>query len=107
MARLTEDRVAALFEAVCAVVCQDFGISREDLISARGNGVVLARQTAMYLLKLQDVTLARVGRLFGGRTQSTVHHALAAIEDARDDDDFDARLDQLEILVLRKAGGAA
>lgn len=57
---------------------------------ARGvTPVVRARQVSMYLAHICcSYSLARVGLLFG-RDKSTVGHAVHAIEDLRDDAEFD------------------
>ena len=54
-----------------------FGLNLEDLTSAdRTRTIVLARQIAMYLCReLTDLSLPRIGELFGGRDHTTVMHA--------------------------------
>jgi hypothetical protein len=55
-----------------------------------------ARQLAMYLAHVAGgLNLSEVGRLFG-RDRTTVAHACALIEDARDDAAFDRLADRLE-----------
>jgi chromosomal replication initiation ATPase DnaA len=55
-----------------------------------------ARQIAMYLAYVGwRWPLARVGRAFG-RDRTTAGHACRLIEDLRDDEAFDARLERLE-----------
>jgi chromosomal replication initiator protein len=60
-----------------SVVSRRFGISTQELLSARRSAqVALARQVAMYLAReLTDATLPAIGRAFGGRNHTTVLHA--------------------------------
>ncbi len=59
------------------VTCEEFGISREELLSSsRSPRVAWPRQLAMYLSReLTDESLPAIGRLFGGRDHTTVLHA--------------------------------
>jgi chromosomal replication initiator protein len=68
--RLTVDEIQEL-------VCAEFEISRETLLSAeRTARVAWARHVAMYLSREHtDHTLPAIGRAFGGRNHSTVLHA--------------------------------
>ena len=54
-----------------------FGITLEDLCgSSRSRVLVTARQVAMYLCReLTDLSLPKIGQLFGGRDHTTVMHA--------------------------------
>ena len=58
-------------------ICEAFGLSMEDLLSAsRAAPVAWPRQVAMYLSReLTDQTLPAIGRAFGGRNHTTVMHA--------------------------------
>ena len=58
-----------------------FGITLEDLSSPdRTRLIVNARQTAMYLCReLTDLSLPKIGTLFGGRDHTTVMHAYKKI----------------------------
>lgn len=61
----------------------------------------LARQAAMYLAHVTlGMTLTDVGRAFG-RDRTTVAHACAVVEDARDKPDFDRMMDLAERIVAR------
>lgn len=74
-----------------------FGVEDREL-SAFSRGVARAahaRQVAMYLAHVAcRLSLTEVGRMFG-RDRTTVAHACAVIEDARDDPVFDRVLDLL------------
>lgn len=55
-----------------------FGFSPEDMQSpSRRQPLVLSRQIAMYLCReLTDLSLPKIGKLFGGRDHTTVIHAV-------------------------------
>jgi len=54
-----------------------FGVSLEELTGpSRSRALVAARQIAMYLCReLTDLSLPRIGQIFGGRDHTTVMHA--------------------------------
>ena len=54
-----------------------FGITMEELTGAsRTHVLVTARQIAMYLCReLTDMSLPKIGQLFGGKDHTTVMHA--------------------------------
>jgi hypothetical protein len=60
------------------IVCRRFGVSRNDMCSARRTAnLVYPRQIAMYLCKnLTGFSLPAIGRQFGGRDHTTVLHAV-------------------------------
>jgi chromosomal replication initiation ATPase DnaA len=65
--------------------------------------VAFARQVAMYLAHVAfGLTLTTVGRAFG-RDRTTVSHACALVEDARDNPEFDHTLELLEAIAKRLA----
>jgi chromosomal replication initiation ATPase DnaA len=106
-ARMSQDELVALHAEACALVSAAFKVSRRALMQsrARKGKATFARQVAMYLIKMQDVSLEKVGAMFGGRHLTTVKYALAAVEDARDDPALDAKLDALEITLYRRLKG--
>jgi chromosomal replication initiation ATPase DnaA len=60
--------------------------------------VAFARQVAMYMAHVTfGLTLTTVGREFG-RDRTTVSHACALVEDARDNPEFDRTLEILEAI---------
>lgn len=84
-----------------ALVSAVFGINRAELqAKSRGRAeVALARQTGMYLAHISlGLSLSQVGNMFG-RDRTTVAHACARIEDARNDRRLDRLLDCLEAAV--------
>jgi chromosomal replication initiator protein len=87
MPDLTEEVLAGLYpgtkprprsvEDIQQRICEAFGLSMDDLLSAsRAAPVAWPRQVAMYLAReLTDQTLPAIGRAFGGRNHTTVMHA--------------------------------
>jgi chromosomal replication initiator protein len=63
--------------AIMAETASYFGLDVEDLSgSSRSRVLVTARQIAMYLCReLTDLSLPKIGALFGGRDHTTVMHA--------------------------------
>lgn len=99
--RLSPVEVAAVHGAACSLASVFFVASADEMSTslARGRHTPLfARQVAMYLAHINGVSLETVGSLWG-RTASTVHFALAVVENARDDADLDALLDLLNTAV--------
>ena len=76
-------------QAIKAMVCEEFGVTPEEIESAgRTARVCNSRQVAMYLCRQHtESTLARIGDAFGGRDHTTVAHALGAIERRLREDD--------------------
>ncbi len=74
-AQYPEDARPVTVEAVQRVVAEYFSLTVEDLCSERRTqNVVFPRQIAMYLSReLTDLSLPRIGQLFGGRDHKTVH----------------------------------
>ena len=62
---------------IMAVVAEFFGVTIEDLCGpAKTKHLAQARQIAMYLCReLTDLSLPRIGQVFGGRDHTTVMHA--------------------------------
>ncbi len=68
-------------EAILAESASYFGVTVDDLRSQnRSRPIVQARQIAMYLVRdLTDLSLPRIGAVFGGRDHTTVLHACQKI----------------------------
>ena len=62
---------------IMAATADYFGLTMEDLCgSSRSRMLVTARQIAMYLCReLTDLSLPKIGQMFGGRDHTTVIHA--------------------------------
>lgn len=80
------------------LVAAEFKVAESDLArSSRCPApVAFARQVAMYMAHVAyQLSYAEVAQAFG-RDRSTVSHACAMVEDARDDPDLEYRLDKIE-----------
>lgn len=70
-------------QMIVAEVLEHFpGVTARELKGPRGpEKTCIARQIAMYEIKMQrpDLSFVKIGRLFGGRDHSTVHHAIDKI----------------------------
>ena len=66
---------------IMEVICDRFGLSRDELCSQRrSQDVAYPRQVAMYLSReLTSTSLPKIGKEFGGRDHTTVLHANAKI----------------------------
>jgi chromosomal replication initiator protein len=71
-----EDARPVTVEVVQRIVAERFALTVEDLRSERRTqAIVFPRQVAMYLSReLTDLSLPRIGQLFGGRDHTTVHY---------------------------------
>ncbi|MEM8553118.1 MAG: chromosomal replication initiator protein DnaA [Pseudomonadota bacterium] len=69
-------------EDIQRVVSQHYGVSRQDLVSARRTRTIVGpRQIAMYLSKqLTPRSLPEIGRRFGNRDHTTVLHAVRKVD---------------------------
>ncbi|MEM6761593.1 MAG: chromosomal replication initiator protein DnaA [Pseudomonadota bacterium] len=69
-------------EDIQRVVSQHYGVSKQDLVSARRTRtIVQPRQIAMYLSKvLTPRSLPEIGRRFGNRDHTTVLHAVRKVD---------------------------
>ena len=89
-------------ERIQKVVCEEFGLTLNDMVSKRRAQVVARpRQVAMSLCKsLTRKSLPEIGRKFGGRDHTTVLHAVKRIKELRaKDPELDQRVSQLEKLL--------
>lgn len=92
---------AAAAELAANVVSYALGMPADSIVDdARGGSqTAYARQLAMYLCHVAfELSLSRVAAAFG-RDRSTVAHACHAIEDRRDEDQFDLWMTSLEAMM--------
>ena len=96
-----ETKVRSVHDAVERVYRIEKGLLKRP---TRGRSrVAFARQVAMYLAHVTfGLTLTTVGRAFG-RDRTTVSHACALVEDARDNPEFDRTLEILEAIARHLA----
>ena len=97
----------ALRQFIEHIVAQVFQVTQSDLQRhSRGRAsVAFARQVAMYLGHVTfGISMHDVGEIFG-RDRTTVAHACAVIEDARDDPGFDFTMDLLAFALLPSVCG--
>jgi len=81
-----------------AAVALEFGVPELNLTTRRKGPaeVCFARQISMYLLHvIFNINLTRTAQIFL-RDRSTVSHACNVVEDSRDDDIFNTKLERLE-----------
>jgi chromosomal replication initiator protein len=71
------DRPEISAATIMAVTAEYFAVSMDDLVgSSRSRVLVSARQMAMYLCReLTDLSLPKIGQMFGNRDHTTVMHA--------------------------------
>lgn len=94
---------AARCRAIVNIVAHDTGVPSGAFFSPSRCGLptAKARQLAMYLCHvLAGLTMTQVG-LFFRRDRTTVAHACALIEDARDDQNVERRIQALEDRIAR------
>jgi chromosomal replication initiator protein len=75
-------------EAVMQIVAEIYQVSLEDLKgSSRRREISLARQVAMYLMRQHtDLSLPKIGELFGGKDHTTVMYSCEKISQLRHQD---------------------
>lgn len=97
------------YERVLRLVCRARGVRADRVLhSARGPAnVIAARHLAMYLLHVVlSQPLTHIGYYFN-RDRTSVAHACARMEDARDAGEFDLYVSVLERQVEELVGGVS
>ena len=71
-----------MYSEIIGLVADFYKISYDDIISSKRNAnIAIARQIAMYILKDNyDLTMKKIGSLFGGRDHSTVISSIEKIQ---------------------------
>ena len=85
-----DDRSTAILtsEHVLTVVCAEFSLSQDQMLSAvRKQELVYARQAAIYLCRTQlGLSFPEIGRILGGRDHSTILYHYKKVKQAQSDD---------------------
>jgi len=76
-----EAEIARIFEAVSELT----GATREEIVSSsRQRGIVEARWIAIYCVhRRMNLSLQRIGRIFGGRDHTTIANAVKQLKDRK------------------------
>ncbi|MGD1991593.1 MAG: chromosomal replication initiator protein DnaA [Anaerolineae bacterium] len=100
VADLASGRPEVSAEQVIDAVSHHYQLTREELESpSRSRRIARPRQVAMYLIREEtDLSLAKIGELFGGRDHTTVLYAYERITDLAEEDETFRR----ELLALRE-----
>lgn len=87
------DQIEASPEAVITAISETFKVSIEDLKStSRRREISVARQIGMYLMRQHtDLSLPKVGEVFGGKDHTTVMYSCEKIAQLKDSDPEMAR----------------
>ena len=89
-------------ELIISVVCEQYGISQEDVLSKkRSRDIALPRQIAMYLCRdLTQLSTTNIGRAFGDRDHTTVMHGCDKIaEEMKNNFSFKKRVEEIAALI--------
>jgi len=89
-------------ESIMSVVCAQYDVTQEDIISKKRNKeIALPRQIAMYLCReMTSLSTINIGRAFGGRDHTTVMHGCDKIEKSvKSDVAFRRRMDEIMELI--------
>jgi chromosomal replication initiation ATPase DnaA len=99
-AEISADLPRVWVASIQSVICGEFRISREELVSAqRSQRICWPRQIAFYLCcKLTSRSLPEIGLRFGGKDHTTVLHGRDKVKDRLSFDlGFQGVLDDLEL----------
>ncbi len=71
-----------VIDKIMLEVSRDFNVSIDDICSGKRNEPVTnARQVAMYIMReITPMSLPEIGKQFGNRDHSTVHHSIERVE---------------------------
>jgi len=89
LADLSPRRTTVAPDEVVSMVADAFGVSVQNMVGPeRRQEVVLPRQIAMYLLRVEaNCSLPKIGETLGGRDHTTVMHACQKVSDLLERDD--------------------
>ena len=89
-------------DSIINAVSLSLGVERKSMqAKTRIRHIVEARQTAIYLIKKHtNMSLAEIGKIFGGRDHTTAIHSIQVVNDLCDTDEtYKQRLLQIENLL--------
>lgn len=80
--------VSVINEKIVESVATTFGVSKENILSdKRDKNIKDARQIAMYIIReVTGLSLVDIGKIFSGKTHSTVKHSIEVVRDHIDND---------------------
>lgn len=94
-----------LVTEVLAAMAEEFGLTEAEMMAhCRGHGVWKPRMAAMYYTRLlTGCSLPELGRIFGGRSHTTVLRAFRRCRELIEaDEQWAARMDRLLVRLLEK-----
>lgn len=89
-------------QKIINIVCDYFNITSSQIVSKTRTGQIsLARQIAMYLIRKNlDVSLEKIGDMFGGKDHTTVMNGVSKVEKGlKTNEQLKATVDELEALI--------
>ena len=102
---ISDNEQAIAPERIRSIVANHYKIKISDMDSPKRNAeITLPRQVAMYLCRdTTDLSLPKIGKLFGNRHYSTVIHAIEKIEDAlKYDNELAENIDTIKVKLQTK-----
>ena len=85
-------------DLIKGVICKQYNLTLKEIVSQRrSRNISFPRQIAMYLCRnLTDMSLPKIGEVFGGRDHTTVIHAKDKIADKiKDEPEFKSLIEDL------------
>ena len=98
----TQDARRITPELIAQVICEQYGVSNEDMLSKkRSRDIALPRQIAIYLCReMTQLSTTNIGVAFGGRDHTTVMHGCDKIaEKIKADFSFRKRIEELQAMI--------
>lgn len=102
---ISDNEQAVAPERIRSIVANHYKIKIGDMDSPKRNAeITLPRQVAMYLCReTTDLSLPKIGKLFGNRHYSTVIHAVEKIEDSlKYDNELAENIDTIKVKLQTK-----
>lgn len=102
---ISDNEQAIAPERIRSIVASQYKIKISDMDSPKRNAeITLPRQVAMYICRNNtDLSLPKIGKIFGNRHYSTVIHAIEKIEDAlKYDNELAENIETIEVKLQTK-----